>query len=193
MSMTLPPPSLPPTPAGRKRWTRDDCMFLEHAGLLRGRYELINGEIIVKMGQNRPHALAVMCFIAYLLGIFGTDRVQTQATMEVRENDRVTNRPEPDVLVLREPVSRVPTGTDALLAVEVSDTTQGDDLGFKVGLYARAEVEEYWVLDLSRRVLVAFRMLQDGEYTRRDEFTENDVVAPFFSPDNPIRVADLIG
>jgi Uma2 family endonuclease len=166
---------------------------LERAGLLHGRYELINGEIIVKMGQNRPHALAVSLLLAWLFSLFGAHRVQTQATMEVREDDRVTNRPEPDVLVLREPVDRVPTGGDALLAVEVSDTTQGDDLGFKVGLYARAGVEEYWVLDLSRRVLIAFRESRDGEYVRRDEFTENDTIAPLCAPDNPTRVADLIG
>jgi hypothetical protein len=90
-------------------------------------------------------------------------------------------------------VDRVPTGADALLAVEVSDTTQGDDLGFKVSPYARAGVEEYRVLDLSRRVLVAFRESRDGEYTRRDEFAENDTIFPVCVPDSPVRVADLIG
>jgi Uma2 family endonuclease len=113
--------------------------------------------------------------------------------MEVREGDRITNRPEPDVLVLRHPTNQVPTGADALLAVEVSDTTQGDDLGFKVGLYARAGVEEYWVLDLSHRVLMAFRESRAGEYTRRDEFIEDDRVAPLGAPDRLFPVADLIG
>jgi Uma2 family endonuclease len=113
--------------------------------------------------------------------------------MEVREDDRVTNRPEPDVLVLREPTDQVPTGQDALLVVEVSDSSQADDLGFKVDLYARAGVDEYWVLDLSRRRLVAFRTLQNGAYTQRDEFAEGETVAPLCAPGNPMRVADLIG
>jgi Uma2 family endonuclease len=193
MSMTLPPPSLPPTPTGRKRWTRDDCTFLERAGLLTGRYELIDGEIIVKTGQNRPHALAVSLLLAWLFSLFGARRVQTQATMEVRADDQGTNRPEPDVLVLREPTDQVPTGEDALLVVEVSDSSQADDLGFKVDLYARAGVEEYWVLDISRRRLVAFRTSQNGTYTQRDEFDEGETVAPFCTPENPMRVADLIG
>src|SRR5437867_4127805 len=125
MGMTIPPPTLPPTATGRKRFTRDDCTFLENAGLLRDRYELIDGEIIVKVGQNRPHSFVVSRIFAWLCMVFGVDRVTSQATMEVRADERVTNRPEPGAVVLREVLTRVPTGNDVLLAVEVSDTTQG--------------------------------------------------------------------
>ena len=41
---------------GRRPITRKDCEFLETAGLLDGRYELIDGEIISKMGQKPLHA-----------------------------------------------------------------------------------------------------------------------------------------
>jgi hypothetical protein len=57
MTDTLITPSLldmEPAP-DRKRWTRKECEFLEQNGLLIGRYELINGDIISKMGQNLPH------------------------------------------------------------------------------------------------------------------------------------------
>ncbi|HVK02213.1 MAG TPA: Uma2 family endonuclease [Armatimonadaceae bacterium] len=183
---------LKPTPDGRKRWTRSEVTWMENAGLLTGHYELLNGEIISKTGQNRPHARAVMKLIAFLLALFGDERVQTQATMEVREDDRPLNRPEPDVLVLREGTDRTPIGHEVLLAVEVSDTTQRDDFGPKVGLYARAGVEEYWVLDLTRRVLVAFRRAEDGEWRERAEFAEGDSAAPLCAPGSLIRVADLL-
>jgi Uma2 family endonuclease len=183
---------LPATATGRKRWSRDDCRFLENAGLLKGRYELIDGEIIVKMGQNPPHAMAVMRVIAYLLRFFHDDNLRTQATMEVQAEDRFANRPEPDVVALREMADTVPTGEDILLAVEVSDSTQADDLGRKVALYARAGVAEYWVLDLQRRVLIAFQTPQGNEWQTRAEYAETDTLAPLAAPEGVIRVADLL-
>lgn len=183
---------LPATATGRKRWSRDDCRFLENAGLLKGRYELIDGEIIVKMGQNLPHAISVMRVIAYLLRFFHEDNLRTQATMEVRAEDRFANRPEPDVAALRSMTEAVPTGEDILLAVEVSDSTQADDLGRKVGLYARAGVAEYWVLDLQRRVLIAFQTPQGDEWQARVEYAETDTVAPLAAPEGTVRIADLL-
>jgi len=40
------------------------------------------------------------------------------------------------------------------LAVEVSDTTLADDLGRKRALYALGGIPEYWVVDLSARVVL---------------------------------------
>ena len=100
--------TLTPTATHRKRWTRDDCAFLERSGLLMGNWELLDGEIVVKMPQNYPHANAVSFLLAYCFSLVGPARVRTQATMEVYAEDRSLNRPEPDVLVLRESVRRVP-------------------------------------------------------------------------------------
>lgn len=187
-------PSAPSAaPSRRKRWTRDECKFLENAGLLKGRYELLGGEIVINMSQNSPHGMAVMRIIAYLLSLYGTDRIRTQTTMEVQADDRVLNRPEPDVFLLREIVyTGAPAGEDVLLAVEVSDTTQADDYGHKVALYARAGVAEYWVLDLEKRILVVFRSPQRGEWLVRDEYAEDAQIAPLTMPNNPIAVADLL-
>ena len=191
-SLLPPPPPLPPTPQGRKRWTRDDCRFLENAGLLDDRYELINGEIISKMGQNHPHTISVSLVFAFLLVVFGARRLRTQATMEVRDEDKVTNRPEPDVLVLREAIKRKPTGADVLLAVEISDTTQSDDYGWKTTLYARAGVAEYWVLDLPRRVLVVFRRPNGDNWDERLEFAPTDTISCLAAPTHPVLVSDLL-
>ena len=190
MNMTLTPAA---TSSRRKRWSRDECKFLENAGLLKGRYELLDGEIVLNMGQNSPHAMAVMRVILYLARLFNGDCIRTQATMEVRADDRVLNRPEPDLAVLREVIlTGVPTGEDVLLAVQVSDTTQADDYGPKVGLYARAGAAEYWVLDLARRVLVVFRSPQRGEWLVRDEYAEDAQAAPLTVPHAPIAVRELL-
>lgn len=44
----------------RKHWSRAGCEALEDAGLLRGeRVELVEGELIDKMGKKRPHVNSV--------------------------------------------------------------------------------------------------------------------------------------
>ena len=183
--------TLTPTATHRKRWTRDDCAFLERSGLLSGNWELLDGEIVVKMPQNYPHANATMRLIAYCLSLVGVDRLRTQATMEVYEEDQSLNRPEPDVLVLRESVRRVPLASDVLLVAEVSDTTQADDFGHKATLYARAGIPEYWVLDVARELLVLFRLPEGNEYAQRIELHASDSATPLFT-DQPIAVSELL-
>jgi len=183
--------TLTPTATHRKRWTREDCAFLERSGLLSGKWELLDGELVVKMPQNYPHANAVSFLLAYCFSLVGPARVRTQATMEVYTDDQSLNRPEPDVLVLREAVRRVPLATDVLLVAEVSDTTQADDFGHKATLYARAGIPEYWVLDVGRDLLVVFRLPEEGEYTQRTELTASDSATPLFASQG-IGVAELL-
>ena len=112
--------------------------------------------------------------------------------MEVRGEDRVTNRPEPDVVALREDTDDNPEGTDVLLAVEISDSTQSDDLGFKAGLYARAGVAEYWVLDVATRKLHVFRQPENGEWKDTPELDATDTISPLSTPDSPVSIASLL-
>ena len=43
----------------RKRWTRQECVALETSGIWSQQHlELIEGELISKMGKKRPHANA---------------------------------------------------------------------------------------------------------------------------------------
>jgi Uma2 family endonuclease len=88
--------------------------------------------------------------------------------------------------------NRPPRGDESRLVVEVSDTTQGDDFGFKVGLYARAGVSEYWVLDLNRRLLTVIRNSDGAAWQGREEYAETATVTPLSAPDNPVLVATLL-
>ena len=192
--VALPPPfeTVSPTTTGRKRWSRDEVKKMEEAGFLAGRYELLNGEIINKMGQKHPHSLSVSLVFAFLIAVFGARRVRTQATMEVRKNDRISNRPEPNVFVLREALKRVAKGTDVLLVVEISDTTLQDDLDTKKTLYARAGVAEYWVLNVTNRRLFVFRNPQGDGWDDPLEFGPNDTVSCLAASDASVLVSELL-
>ena len=181
--------------AGRKRWTRSDCDFLERLGMLPRRYELIDGEVIEKVGQNLPHGICVMKAILWLAGIFGGDFVQTQITVEIAADDQATNRPEPDVFVLAKPAqeyTRTPPASALRLIIEVSDTTLRDDLQIKAPLYARAGVPEYWVLDVSSRRLFVHRSPANGTYTTVEWYSDAESVSPEASPENSVPIANLL-
>jgi Uma2 family endonuclease len=60
----------------RRHWTADDCQKLEAPGVLvPGAYELLDGELIEKLGQKGPHSNANFNVILALTLIFGSDYV----------------------------------------------------------------------------------------------------------------------
>lgn len=54
----------------RVRWTRMQCEAIREAGILIRRYELIDGEVISKMGQKPPHRLTVVLLHTWLTTVF---------------------------------------------------------------------------------------------------------------------------
>lgn len=171
----------------RGNFTREEVNRLEETGVLTGRYELLEGELIDKMGQNPPHAWALQLMYEWLLGIFGVKRLRNQVPIEVAESDRRRNDPLPDIAVLAELrteyARRHPRGDELTLLVEVADTSSRFDLTVKAALYARAGVPEYWVLDLSRRTLVIHRGAE------RTELAEHESVS---LGDHTARISDLL-
>lgn len=110
--------------------------------------------------------------------------------------DKKWSLPEPDLAVLPELQDdyrhRHPRGDEALLVVEVSDTTlQYHETG-KRDLYARAGVLEYWVLELGGRRLILHRSPANGKYSLVQTFAEQDEVCPEFHPSGPVKVTTLL-
>jgi Uma2 family endonuclease len=176
-------------------WTRDDCKKLETAGILDFHYELVAGDIIRTPGQSVPHRHAVMLLTVSLAMAFGADFVQSQATIDIAPEDHPTSEPEPDVAVMNVPMTALtgnPTATQVVLVVEVSDTTLQYDLTVKAGLYARAQIAEYWVVDINNRQLHVHRQPQNGAYRSVVPYPDTATVAPLAAPNSPTLVAQLL-
>jgi Uma2 family endonuclease len=172
------PPEPPPC---RKRFTRAEVERMLEAGLFEDqRCELIDGDLIDKMGQNPPHASSIRLISDYFRNLLGDGRVLVQAPIEVAAGDQKWSWPEPDVAVLAHPSleyqRRHPRGDELLVLVEVADTTVRYDSIRKRNLYARAGVPEYWVLAVSSRALVVHRNLVQGQYEQVLLYSETDEV-----------------
>jgi len=177
----------------RKRWTRSECLVLESTGLIdQQRLELIEGELIDKMGKKRPHVDAHALLFAWLIQAFGARFVNSEAPIDVAPEDNPTNEPQPDLFVLRtEGSPTTPQAKDLRLVVEISDTTLAFDMTTKAALYARASIVEYWVLDIQGRRLIVHRDPQNGQYRSVTAYSETESIAPLAAPGSPFRVGDI--
>jgi Uma2 family endonuclease len=176
--------------------TRRTADWMRDNGEIIGRYELIDGEIISKTGQKARHAFVVTRLTGWLVRVFGADRVRIQLPMLVSDPDSRINEPEPDAAVLARPaeafVDDNPGPPDVLIAFEVADTTLGRDLGIKARLYARAQVGQYVVIDLSgRRVLLHDGPTDEG-YERLTTYAADETFTLALKPRVAIGVAELL-
>jgi len=121
------------------------------------RLELMEGEIVEMAPIGSAHAAVVDTLDTLLREVVSGVMVRVQSPLVLGER----SSPQPDVMLLRPRADRYynshPVAADALLVIEVSDTTLEYDLEVKRPLYAQAGVAEFWVVDIGRRELHVFR------------------------------------
>jgi Uma2 family endonuclease len=179
----------------RKRWTRAECKALESTGLWNNeKLELIEGDLIDRMGKNLPHVDTMMLVLEWLIGVFGIRYIAPEATVDVAPEDNPTSEPEPDLAVLAQPRSAYlgenPKPADIRLLVEISDTTLTFDRKVKAGLYARARISEYWVVDLVGRQIIVHRDPRDGAYSDVVSYSAGESIEPLSAPGRKFLVDD---
>src|SRR5262245_8601909 len=104
MSVTLTAPEQKSdlTLPSHKRWTREECFLLGRYGFLKPeRYELIEGELIEKVGKNLPHTRVLAILMKWLFTIFGGEIAIQEPGIDVSPEDTPTSEPEPDAVVLK--------------------------------------------------------------------------------------------
>ena len=181
-----------------RKWTVSNCQFLVDNGLLDpASFELIEGEIVAKMGQGRKHISVVSRVSDWLREVFPR-AVQDQAPIGIGQFDEY-NDPEPDIAVVRGKVTdyseREPVpSADILLCVEASKTTLLGDKTTKSRIYGKHGVPEYWVIAIDLRELIVYREpnVAEGGYADVRIYVENETVSPLACPDATIAVADLL-
>jgi Uma2 family endonuclease len=162
-------------------------------GELTGRWELIDGEVLSKMGQKPAHRFTLLRVAEWLASQFGFRRTQTQLPIRIPGAVGQINEPEPDVTVVTEQASayfdRIPDTNDVLLVVEIADTSLAFDLGTKALLYARSGVPEYWVVDVTNRLLYRHKHPANDGYIDIEKIGEYD----FVDVESGSRIAVLVG
>jgi Uma2 family endonuclease len=177
----------------RKLWTRDEAARL--AEIFPGeRYELIEGELINKIGQNPPHAYVIAVLNKLLAAAF-SGSVRVQSSIALPDPEGQYSEPEPDIVLLHrddpEFFDRHPGPKDIALLIEVADTTFAFDRSTKYRLYARAGIQEYWIVDIPNRRAVVCRTPQGDDYRLVTIFGEQETISPACAPEFSLRISKM--
>ena len=90
------------------------------------------------------------------------------------------SKPEPGIAILRGEIEdydkREATAADAVLIVEVSESTLEFDRAGRLSMYARGGIPIYWVLNLVDRRLEIYREPSEGTYGVIEIFGPDDKV-----------------
>jgi Uma2 family endonuclease len=176
-----------------RRWTREEYDKMIAAGVFSPgeRSELVDGEIFQMTPQGSAHFTAIRLAEEAVRRAFGTGfEVRAQAPLALSPY----SEPEPDIAVVRGSARdyRDAHPETALLLIEVSDTTLEHDRLRKGSLYARARIQDYWIINLLDRCVEVYRNPDQGSYRSSQRFLTGDRISPVAAPDAEVCVADLI-
>lgn len=188
----MPATAAPPIP--HWQFTVADYHRMGAAGILgeNDRVELIEGEIVAMSPIGSPHGGRVNRLNRILIAAVG-DRavVSPQNPLILGEH----SEPEPDLALLRPRpdfyTASHPQAADALLLIEVADTSLDYDLQVKVPLYARHGIPEVWVVDIGHRRVLRFSRPEAGQYREQGPLDLSVPTALPGLPDCSVVLASL--
>jgi Uma2 family endonuclease len=180
----------------RRLFSVDEYDRMVEVGILTkyDRVELIEGEILEMIPIGFRHSActdrANMLFAPRLLG---KAIVRIQGPIRLSDN----TKPQPDVILLTPREDFYAVGgaitRDALLVIEVAETSIRYDRGPKLAIFAKYGVEEVWIEDLNTNTLLVFRDRSSKGYQTSLVLHPADSVAPVAFPELVLSVSALLG
>jgi Uma2 family endonuclease len=186
-------------PLTLRRWTRVEYDRLIDLAVFEGEpIELLGGQLIVAEPQGTYHASAISAVEYAVRAVLPRGwLVRTQLPVSLDDE----SEPEPDLVV----VPGLPADyrqshpERAALVVEVADSSLSFDREHKGSLYARAGIQDYWIVNLIDHVLEVHRdpgpdplAVHGWRYRSVTTLAQSAVVVPSAFPDGRIAVADLL-
>lgn len=187
---------IPLTP---RRWSRIEYERLVECGLFDGDpVELIGGQLIVAEPQATYHVTVVGIVDDALREALPPGWiVRNQGPIALDDE----SSPEPDLAVVRGRREDYLNAHPAIpaLVIEVADTSLGFDRRIKGSVYARGRVQDYWIVNVTARVLEVYRephadpsAVWGWSYRSVRTVRATDTVTPLALPSTPISVASLL-
>jgi Uma2 family endonuclease len=154
------------------RWTREEYDRMLEVGLLHedSKVELLDGVITAVTPEGDTHTDVVVELMGLLAPAVAQRRVRAGNPLLATAN----SEPEPD-LALVAPRTHRGHPTTAQLAIEVVVSRRAH-ARVKIGIYAAASVDEYWIVDVPRRTVEVFTRPTPGGYTEHRTLSGDDVL-----------------
>jgi Uma2 family endonuclease len=186
--MSVPESNIHRFTTGEFQQIDDERLLAENA-----RVELLNGEFVEMTPIGSRHFACVGGLHELFFEMLGRGAsVVAQSPIQLEGS-----QPRPDLAILRRRedwyAGKLPTPRDALVVVEVSETTGLLDRNVKRRLHARAAIAEYWVVDLGSGSVVVHLLPRGDDY---DDVNEYPAGGSWTSPalgGREIRARDVLG
>ena len=172
-----------------RRFTRAEYEKLTELGLFDDeKVELLNGLVFPMSPQGDDH-----WSITSLIGNILTRALPVRYGVAMHSQIWTSedSAPEPDVVVFDRDAFPNTIPDQALLVIEVSRQSLQRDRNVKLPLYARANVQEYWIVVLAKHVVEVYTEPRDGEYAQKKTLAIGDTLRPQFDPTIEIAMSTL--
>ncbi len=155
------------------------------------RIELIEGNLIEVSPETPYHANCNNKLYKYLLTLFNS----LADVRSAHPINLINSEPQPDLVLAKLPDTlydnQHPEPEDIYLLIEISYSTLSYDLNEKKRIYAKSNIQEYWIIDLENHRLIIFKYPQEDDYHNQLELKTGFVSCLAF-PDVTIEVNKLI-
>ena len=182
-----------------RRWKREEYDRLVDLGVFADEpLELIGGQLIVAEPLGEYHSSAVNATEYAVRAVLPPGWI-VRCQLPVSLDDE--SSPQPDVAVVpgRPADYRYAHPIRPALAIEVSDSSLAFDRQQKGSVFARARLQDYWIVNLVDRVVEVYRdPVEDASaafgwrYRSVVVLTPGDAAVPLAFPDIRIAVSDLL-
>ncbi|MBI5194443.1 MAG: Uma2 family endonuclease [Nitrospirae bacterium] len=179
------------------RFNIDTYHSMISAGILHedDRVELIEGRIVDMTPIGTRHSACVNrinSFFNWKLQGRVIVSVQNPLLLLTEESE-----PEPDITILKNREDfysyELPKSEDVLLIIEVSDTSVVYDREIKIPLYARANIQEVWMVNLPENSIEIYSSPVSGGYEFRRIAKNEQTLSPQNFPEISLTAKHILG
>jgi Uma2 family endonuclease len=175
----------------RWRWTVAEIERVAATGLFTDcdKFELVGGEMVPMSPKGRRHEL-IRVELSYRWSRAVSEDVMVAAEPQFNlDADTYLN---PDILVHpRSTATYDLRGPEALLVVEIAETSLSYDLKMKSSLYAANGVPEYWVINAVTLQTTLHRQPTEKGYAASETLPANALLVPLLLPELAIALNAL--
>ncbi len=179
----------------RHRLTVEEYFRMAEVGLLarEARVELIEGEVIDMAPVGHRHTSVISLLHGrFARALAGLACVWNQGTLRLSGS----SAPQPDLALLKyredEYGRSPPSPEDVLLLVEVSESSLRHDRKVKLPLYARHNIPETWIIDVTGARIHFFHTMNSGHYAHASSTSVPGRVPIRALPDHAVDLTGLL-
>jgi Uma2 family endonuclease len=180
---------------GRRKFTLDEYHRLGEMGFLGedDRVEFMDGEIIEMSPIGKKHNACVSRNTRLFV-----QRLDDKAVVYVQNSILILeNEPLPDIAILQPNptyyADRYATAEDVLLIIEVADSSLAYDQEIKTPKYAKAGVQELWIVDLNDDMVWVYRNPSEKGYLDLKAYQRGETITLLAFSDITLAINDILG